>query len=515
MAAASDHDLSDPTEFSRRVFISHSSKDRELAYHLCVLLEERGLKCWIAPRDVSPGENYGSQIVHGLQDSDDLAVLLSPDSLESRHVASEVARAFEKGKNIYPLRLKEDVWPTEELELFVTSAHWVELWSRGIDKAADELVEAIKARASSKVRPGTPVGTPARKPRPVAPIVTMVLLCFVLAILIPFYLVLRDPEKGEALAKRLPPGLQGLASAIRGEEIVVPPPPDPVMPPGKAVPVETQAPPAKVEPPFGKRLWESLSSAIDFIWVDALGMWVSKFEITNVQYRQFNAEHWSGRFQGERLDGNPQPVVMVSHRDAVEFPMWLTENDREAGHIEQRGWHYRLPTEKEWMRFAACGEERLYPWGNSWPPKRGNYADKTLADRPWAERYIDSYNDTHRVTCAVYESGKNEWGLYGVGGNVWEWMLEPVAGQGVVRGGAWDRSVPEHLTCEIRVEKELTERSPAIGFRLVFAPRGSGPMRPPPHMRPGMRRGPQQDGVGPPGDGERRRPPQRRMLNER
>ena len=508
MTASSDHDTPTPGEISHRVFLSHSSKDRDAADRLCELLESRGIVCWIAPRDVTPGENYGSQIVHGLQDSDDLVILLSPDSLKSRHVASEVARAFEKGKEIYPLRMVEDVWPTEELALFVSSAHWVEAWDKELPEVADDLVRAIKNKARGKSRrpyPGLGTGADSKQ-RSCLPVALLILLCAALAVLIPFWLVLRDPERGDQLVRCLPASLQGAVNRMRGHT--------PGSTPAALAtnPRLAEKPPGDPprEPPFGKRLWQSLSPAIDFIWIEALGIWVSKYEVTNKQYLRFRKDHLSGRFQGERLDGNPQPVVKVSHGDARSFATWMTENDDQAGNIPEAGWHYRLPLEKEWLAFAACGDERQYPWGDEWPPTQGNYADKTLADRPWATSYIENYNDTFRVTCAVYESGKNAWGLYGVGGNVWEWMLERMAGQAVVRGAAWDRAVPEHLACSIRVQYDPTEQSPAIGFRLVFAPPVSDRMLLPPHMRPGLLRDPARGERRPGGPGPGREDRMRR-----
>ena len=42
------------------VFISHSSKDKHVADAICAVLERRGLRCWIAPRDVTPGASWGA-----------------------------------------------------------------------------------------------------------------------------------------------------------------------------------------------------------------------------------------------------------------------------------------------------------------------------------------------------------------------------------------------------------------------------------------------------------------------
>ena len=43
---------------SAPIFISFSSKDQEIAETICQVLEARGLDCWIAARDVRPGENF-------------------------------------------------------------------------------------------------------------------------------------------------------------------------------------------------------------------------------------------------------------------------------------------------------------------------------------------------------------------------------------------------------------------------------------------------------------------------
>src|SRR5262249_44295636 len=44
-------------------FISHAKDDQKRAREIATSLEERGLKCWIAPRDVRPGQSYGDEII--------------------------------------------------------------------------------------------------------------------------------------------------------------------------------------------------------------------------------------------------------------------------------------------------------------------------------------------------------------------------------------------------------------------------------------------------------------------
>jgi len=51
------------------VFISYSSKDKSVADAVCATLEGRKIRCWIAPRDVSPGDSWAASIVKSIDES--------------------------------------------------------------------------------------------------------------------------------------------------------------------------------------------------------------------------------------------------------------------------------------------------------------------------------------------------------------------------------------------------------------------------------------------------------------
>ena len=80
----------------RDAFISYSSNDKGVAESLCALIEERGLTCWIAPRDVSPGAVWDEAILDAIDQSESLILLLSTHANESAYVKNEVNRAFAK-----------------------------------------------------------------------------------------------------------------------------------------------------------------------------------------------------------------------------------------------------------------------------------------------------------------------------------------------------------------------------------------------------------------------------------
>lgn len=198
-----------------------------------------------------------------------------------------------------------------------------------------------------------------------------------------------------------------------------------------------------------------------------LDMWVGRYEITNGQYRRYKVEHSSKFREKFGLDGKDQPVVYVSWDDAKAYCKWLNRNygDRLPSKCE-----FRLPTEKEWIAFARCGDKRKYPWGDAMPPKYGNYSDLAAKQKLANWRGIDNYNDGFVVSCAVQESGTNDWGLYGVGGNVWEWCEDwhDAAKKYKVRhGGSWDYDTEEDLTVEAQGFDRPDTRDDTIGFRVV------------------------------------------------
>ncbi|MBT3194147.1 MAG: SUMF1/EgtB/PvdO family nonheme iron enzyme [Verrucomicrobia bacterium] len=217
-----------------------------------------------------------------------------------------------------------------------------------------------------------------------------------------------------------------------------------------------------------------LGSSLSFVWVEALNIWFGKYEITNSQYQHYDRRHSSRTLEGHDLNGPQQPVVFVSWHEATAYCNWLnrTFSDRIPGQCE-----FRLPVASEWEFVAACGSTRPYPWGDDWPPLYGNHSDATARENLSQWNGIRGYKDGYAVTCPVDHSGMNEWGVYGLAGNVWEWCLDWMDNTDrqlkVRKGGSWDFDPKASLKINARGLDRPTARYDTIGFRVVVAPKAA------------------------------------------
>jgi TolB-like protein/Tfp pilus assembly protein PilF len=150
------------------VFISYASNDKAAADSICAALEQAGITCWIAPRDVTPGEFYADAIVEAINSSRILIVVLSVNSAGSQHVLREVERASSKRRPLVAFRLDTTPLPTG-LEYFLSASHWLDASGGPIDRALPGLADAVhrllgapeKLGADASVNaPGIRAGTP-------------------------------------------------------------------------------------------------------------------------------------------------------------------------------------------------------------------------------------------------------------------------------------------------------------------------------------------------------------------
>src|SRR5947209_111787 len=145
-------------------FISYCSEDKKIADAVCGTLEANKIRCWIAPRDVGPGRNWGSAIIEAIGESAVMVVLFSQHSNGSPQVMREIERAVNKGVAIIPFRV-ENVVPSKDLEYFISSCHWLDAMNPPLEKHIGELATAILAlqRRATPVAPRTTEPEKSRK----------------------------------------------------------------------------------------------------------------------------------------------------------------------------------------------------------------------------------------------------------------------------------------------------------------------------------------------------------------
>jgi hypothetical protein len=184
------------------VFISYSSKDKAIADAVCARLEARGIRCWIAPRDVQPGLAYGEAIIDGIRQCRIMVLLLSSSANTSGHIPKEVERAVSHGATVIPLRI-EEVTPAKALDYFIGSVHWLDALTppleRHLDNLADTILKLLPGLQESRdVVPRTaPLG--GVTPAPAPPVTA---------------------SRNEGARKWLLPAISGAAAAVIGVAIV-------------------------------------------------------------------------------------------------------------------------------------------------------------------------------------------------------------------------------------------------------------------------------------------------------
>jgi TolB-like protein/tetratricopeptide (TPR) repeat protein len=152
---------------SRPVFISYASHDAAVAQKVCSALEAAGFSCWIAPRNVVPGTMYADGIVHAIDESSILVLILSAQAVASAHVGREIERAVSKRHPVVALRI-DSASLTAAFEYFLNQSQWIE--GGGSDAAIAQLVVAVGQHLAPGTveasRPPQSTAVPAKPVRP-------------------------------------------------------------------------------------------------------------------------------------------------------------------------------------------------------------------------------------------------------------------------------------------------------------------------------------------------------------
>ncbi|HTE95899.1 MAG TPA: SUMF1/EgtB/PvdO family nonheme iron enzyme, partial [Bradyrhizobium sp.] len=262
------------------------------------------------------------------------------------------------------------------------------------------------------------------------------------------------------------------------------PQPAPITPEVKVAPVPVQPAVGSTMTKFGSgRIADATkerpfvnSLGMEFVPVPGTQVLFCRWETRMKDYAEYAKvnkvdDSWTKQHKnGVPVGREPEhPVAGIRWENANAFCEWLTNKENADGKLP-KGMKYRLPTDEEWSRAVGLANEEgatpgarngknyvHFPWGTDWPPKGmvGNYAgDK----------------DGYATTAPVGSFPPNDFGIYDLGGNVWEWCEDWFTTEGsgrVLRGASWNMSTRADLMSSRRYHPPPGSHSPIYGFRCV------------------------------------------------
>jgi formylglycine-generating enzyme required for sulfatase activity len=454
------------------IFISHSNKDKPVADAICANLESASLRCWIAPRDVAPGEKWQAATTNAISHSRVMVLVFSAHSNASDDISNEIFLAADAKVVIIPFRI-ENVRTEPGKQYYLGRTHWLDALNPPTQAQIDQLVERVKllvppVEVGSPVQPeAVPAETPPSQenisgtapaqrawgmPRGKALLLGSAIL---LVVIVAGWLI---SQSGSLQSAGIIISVTNTPTLTTTLEPSLTPPPEssPSSVPNLA---EIAREGAKMELiPAGKFAMGSNDGSADERPVHTVSLdafYMDKYEVTNVTYKLCvdaggclapTDASWNSATQYNNPKYTHHPVIFVTWYQALNYCSW-------------RG--VRMPTEAEWEYAARGLNGRTYPWG------------EVLATS------LANYNKSGTTPVGSYENGKSPFGLYDMAGNVWEWVndwysetyyqrspafnpLGPAVGrQRAMRGGAW-----QNYEKDVR-SADRTGYNPAVGVGTI------------------------------------------------
>lgn len=164
------------------VFISYASENKPIADAAVAKLEGAGIRCWVAPRDILPGTDYGGSIVEAITASRVFVLVFSAHANGSPQVKREVERAVAKGLPIIPFRI-EEVQLSKSMEYYISSPHWLDAINPPMEQHLGILTDTVGRLLGTEVRAEVkPPSRPIARKLPIVPIVGVALALVAVAV---------------------------------------------------------------------------------------------------------------------------------------------------------------------------------------------------------------------------------------------------------------------------------------------------------------------------------------------
>jgi formylglycine-generating enzyme required for sulfatase activity len=504
------------------LFVSHVSEDRIAAMEIVDELERRGMRCWIAPRDVRAGRPFDDEIANAIESSRAMLLIFSEHCNTSEYIRREVTFAGESRKVVIPFRI-ENAQPKHGLRVRLSDLHWLDGFASR-EKALDELVRTFpEAQEADALRPaeerapsaltGAASKTAPRRvddnsdhsgrlqqraesswfrpaliiaavigvaalgavairqmrapPTPTAPIAVATAPPAPIAVA-PSSPASSPPSAAAALPVSAPAANTTMSVLSPEREQALKPKemfrecehcPEMIVVPAGAFTMGSPAGEAK------RVSAEGPQHAVTFVRNFAVGRFALTFD-------EWDACVADGGCRGYKPDSQGwgrerRPAINVSWDDAQAYVSWLAR---------KTGKPYRLLSEAEREYATRAGTTTPFWWGATIATSQANYDGVSYGG--------GANGESRGLTLPVDSFEPNRWGLYQVHGNVYEWTQDcghdnyqgaPSDGSAwisgdcssrIIRGGSWDYD-GEYLRSASRLAYAVATRDVWLGFRVA------------------------------------------------
>jgi formylglycine-generating enzyme required for sulfatase activity len=501
------------------IFISYSSKDKNIVDALVSNAENNNIRCWYAPRDIAPGDDWGESIIQAISNCKIMVILFSQNSNTSRRVLDEVNYAITSNKIIIPFRV-EKIEPTGAMKLHLSSVHWLDAfqpsWKDHIEELINRITKILNIENQQNISIEKDSKFKIRKFNFSIWKIGTIILAIVASI---FFIINLQNNLSSKIANQIlatqfflpthtstftPTSLP--SPSATPTKILTPTPILTQISPNEAI--RNQDGSEMVLIPEGEFLMGA--SGLDFhshayyehkVYLSTY--WIDKYPVTKEQYTNFfndfmQTDQYESFFSKGMFtiddDVEVRLAILMPSDPYILYEDGVYKVDEKyanhpATYISYAAAYYycnwagaRLPTEAEWEKAARGVDDRPYPWGYD-----EDYIGKANINNVQQEDHAGYDFNIYTTPVDQYPDGVSPYGVYDLVGNTYEWTGDwfsatyydnspyqdpqgPSVNQDnlvkIFRGSAW-LTEPDWMHLSNRNFLSITMSGSSIGFRCA------------------------------------------------